>query len=366
VARGRAPNPLAPLRPVQIRRQARAYVNAQIQPLLRQLNQRESGNLAAIGDYTQRLQQQLAPVAGQTAGYYNQAEQEQRSLNTELANRLGSVGGQEAAALQAKLAQAGIPAEQAQRVGAIGAGAANAGAALGSANLASLLASGAAQTAYAGKLPGIAALGGLQFAKQNLAQMQQNRGQLLAKVPSLISSYENQAQNLEFQKAAANLGFQGTQAKLQQQGAYQGARLGLTKRGQDITLRGQNIRATQQARKTQAAQSQKRETAFYSARKSAFSAAQRLYNGTGTSQSSGGGYQPPGAGTRASYGTAYRQLWATYGVPLTRHYGFKRSAVDTMIRRALKNAGYQRPLSNQQAAAQGAAAAAAIPGQIGF
>src|SRR5206468_3116296 len=123
-------NPLAPLRPRQIRQQARAYVNAQIQPLLRQLNRQSAGNQAAIGDYTQRLQQQLAPLAGQTAGYYNQAEQEQRSVNNQLADRLNSVGGQEASALQAKLASAGLPTDQAQRVSAIGSGAANTGAAL--------------------------------------------------------------------------------------------------------------------------------------------------------------------------------------------------------------------------------------------
>src|SRR6266487_4773081 len=99
-------NALRPSTPRQIRRQARYAVGATFSPLFAQLNRRESGNQAAIRDYTQRLIQQLGPVANQIAGYYGRAEQQQQGVNESLANRLGSVGGQEAAALQAKLAQA--------------------------------------------------------------------------------------------------------------------------------------------------------------------------------------------------------------------------------------------------------------------
>src|SRR6266566_6068531 len=219
-------NALRPSTPRQIRRQARYAVGASFGPLFAQLNRRESGNQAAIQDYTQRLIQQLGPVANQVQGYYGQAATQEQGVNNQLADRLNSVGGQEASALQAKLAQAGLGGTgQEQRVSAIGSGAANTGAALGSANLFSLLASGAAQTAYAGKLPGIAALGGLQYAKQNAAQMEQQRGDLQAKVPGAIQSELSQRENLEFQKAAANLGFAGAQQKLAVSTAQGNARL---------------------------------------------------------------------------------------------------------------------------------------------
>jgi hypothetical protein len=370
------PNPLAPHTPKQVRRQARYAVGATFNPLFAQLNRREASNQAAIRDYTRSLSSMLAPIAGQIQGYYNNAENRQQGVDTALANRLNSVGGQEASALQSRLASAGLPTDQAQRVSAVGSGAANTSAALGSANLSQLLASGAAQTAYAGKLPGIAALGGLQFAKQNLAQMEQQRSDLQAKVPGAVQSELGQLQNLEFQKATANLGFAGTQAKLGAQIASSNARLATTQRGQNIShadrqaalqVRQQQAQASAAAKQQVA--HQKRERAFYSVRDKTFTEAKRLYKGT--TSSSGGSANPfaPTGTTKAvsvPYGQAYRNLWSHYGTQLVNQYGYKRSAVDTMIRRALVTAGYASPQQKRSAASAGAAAATAAVGQLGL
>jgi hypothetical protein len=116
------PNPLAPRTPRQVRRQARYAVGATFNPLFAQLNRREASNQAAIRDYTRSLSSMLAPIAGQIQGYYNNATAQQQGVDTALANRLNSVGGQEASALQQRLASAGLPTDQAQRVSAVGRG----------------------------------------------------------------------------------------------------------------------------------------------------------------------------------------------------------------------------------------------------
>jgi hypothetical protein len=370
------PNPLAPHTPKQVRRQARYAVGATFNPLFAQLNRREASNQAAIRDYTRSLSSMLAPIAGQIQGYYNNASAAAgcRHGVGEPAQQRGRPGGVRVAVQ--RLASAGLPTDQAQRVSAVGSGAANTSAALGSANLSQLLASGAAQTAYAGKLPGIAALGGLQFAKQNLAQMEQQRSDLQAKVPGAIQSELGQLQNLEFQKATANLGFAGTQAKLGAQIASSNARLATTQRGQNIShadrqaalqVRQQQAQASAAAKQQVA--HQKRERAFYSVRDKTFTEAKRLYKGT--TSSSGGSANPfaPTGTTKAvsvPYGQAYRNLWSHYGTQLVNQYGYKRSAVDTMIRRALVTAGYASPQQKRSAASAGAAAATAAVGQLGL
>ena len=86
-----------------------------------------------------------------------------------------------------------------------------------------------------------------------------------------------------------------------------------------------------------------------------FTEAGRLFKGTKSSGagSSGNRLAAPGSSgsstyTPVPYGIAYKRLWTQYGTQLTQQYGFKRPAVDTMIRRALAHAGYKRPPTQAQ------------------
>jgi hypothetical protein len=209
-------NPLAPTRPKALRRQARADVMAQFAPLLAEINRqfgaRSSAGQASILSNTNALAAQLAPLAGQTHDIYAQAQGSQSALDTALANRLTGAGASVGGEIGAKLAAAGlggVPNEAAS----VGAGAAGAGFASGSADLARLIAQGAGAESYAAQLPGFARMRGAQAGHELGAQLESERaqaaGDLRSKIPGTLASVLQDLRNLEFQKAATNLGFQG-------------------------------------------------------------------------------------------------------------------------------------------------------------
>jgi len=227
MSRRRPYNPLAALNPAQQMALARKYVAAQTTPLLKQINSgfdaRARAGQGAIAGYTNELAQSLVGAKAQTHDIYAQAQGEQSAIDTALANRIAAAGAGGGAELGQKLATAGLSPD-ANTLAQQGAGAAAASAGSSSASLSSLVARGAASENYAGQLPGLAKLGGLQRAKDYAAQLESERatqvGDLRSKIPALIQSILGDVRNQEFQKAAANLSYGGDLAKIQADTAY--------------------------------------------------------------------------------------------------------------------------------------------------
>lgn len=218
-------NYLAPRSPKQLKREIRQSVNAQIAPYLGQINRAESQGSGMIANYSEQLAHQLLDAQRQTRQNYGQAEASQASINTALANRLSGAGAAVSNDLASQLAAAGQSTAPSSAVGAIGSGASNAGYASGSASLSALLAQGAAAQQYAGQLPNLARMQGVQQQGLFFGQQEKNRGDLLAKVPGLIDTATQQAQAQEFQKAVAVQSGLVDQQKLQLDTQYKQARL---------------------------------------------------------------------------------------------------------------------------------------------
>lgn len=248
-------SPFTPLGPRAQRRRVKALVNAQILPLIAQINaeinRRQASGSAAISGYTSRLASDLAPLAGATHATYTGAEARQSADDAALADRLTRVGGDVGASLRAQLQLAGqstAPADAAAQQGAA-AGATVAG--LGSAALANLRAHGAAAETFSGQLPGIARVGGQQRIAQLLGQMENERatqvGAVRAKVPELLASVGSDVANQEFQKAVAAQSGLLDQRKFNLDVAYKKATIGQRSRSNDIAQQ----RADQAAAKAQ-------------------------------------------------------------------------------------------------------------------
>jgi hypothetical protein len=235
-------NPLAPTPPKAQRRQARRYVNSMILPLLGQLNaeftRRSQAGQAAIGAGTANLAAALAPAAGQTQANYARARAEQQTEEAAFGNRLTAAGATLQGSLGSQLGAAGIPAAAAGNLAGIGAGAGSASAAFGSANIARLIAQGAAAQEYTGQLPNIARLGGAQRAGQLGQQLESERatqaGAIRAKIPGLVSQIGQQQQAQEFQKAIAQQSGLISQQKFRADVAYKGAKLQQGQQALDI------------------------------------------------------------------------------------------------------------------------------------
>src|SRR5215831_9538073 len=118
---------LQPTPPRVLQRQIRASVNAQIAPYLAQINRRELQGSGLIAQYGDQLARQLGGAAAQTQANYGRAEAQQASLNAALSQQLSGAGASLASDLSRQLSAAGQSTAPAQSVGAIGAGAANAG-----------------------------------------------------------------------------------------------------------------------------------------------------------------------------------------------------------------------------------------------
>lgn len=208
-------NPLAALTPRQQFALARRYSRAQLMPLLAQLDREFTGKQAGAAGYAEQLAGRLAPLAGQTHSIYAGAENEQRSVDEALANRLAAGGQGLDSELAKQLALAGQPVtHDAARIGA-GAAAANQG--LGSAAVGSLIGRGAAAENYAATLPGIARLGGLQASRQIEGERSLAADRLRSQIPGTLQRILADIRGQEFQKAAANLSYSGTLAGIQGQ-----------------------------------------------------------------------------------------------------------------------------------------------------
>lgn len=373
-------NPLAPLSEKAIARQSRSYVNAQILPLIAQINsevdRRNRAGQAAIAGNTDTLAGHLAPIAGEIHARNEAAQNQQRSDDAALAAHLTGAGALQGSQLAAQLAAINAPAEQVQQVAggatAAGAGAGATSAALGSASLAHLLAAGTAQENYASELPAFARLGGAQRSSQLGVQLENQRatqvGDVRAKVPGLLQQIIQQARDREFQKGVAIQSGLVDTAKLNASSAYQTARV--TQAGlnaQETARHNAATEAAAQARievsrqKTQAGKNKKRSEGFYKIRTNVFKDAAKLYKGAGAATSGGGGGlgAPPSGGTSGAaakpvpYARAYRRVFLTYMAPL-RALGYTQAQIETTLRKAMAAAGYSVPGTRGPAGGQAA------------
>lgn len=190
---GRVP----PINYAAIGKQANSELEGMVSPLLQGYNQQLTAGTQAINQYTGQLATQLGNIGTQIGGIYNQAEQQQSALDTAIQAELAGNGGQQAAALQTALQNAGQSTAPAAQEAASATGIAGAQYAEGSASLASLLGQGAAAQAYGATLPGIARLSGLQA----LGSLQGSIGTAEQKAidtaegkyPTLVNQLTNQA-----------------------------------------------------------------------------------------------------------------------------------------------------------------------------
>jgi hypothetical protein len=363
-------NPLAPIPPRQQRAQAaglvQTLVNSTLRSLDAQFNRELQGGSQAITGYTRQLQNRLAPMAGQTQQRYTDAQNQMGAIDSALAGQLNAAGQSGAAAA---LAGKGSAARQA------------------------LVAQGSAASDNAAAQPFVAGLQGGNSLRGYTAQLASRRQTAIENLRSqsstLYGQEVDQLRNLDYQRAVANLGFMGDQAKIgadvaktragyrykAQQGKQPNASLSKTY-GYVVDSNGnpilgangkrQPVAKSASAANAPAKAAAKRKQAFFSVRDKTFTEAKRLYKGT-TQKTAATGLRPGGTATvQVPYSQAYNNLWSHYGTQLVNQYGYKRSAVDTMIRRALRTAGYAGPQQKRQAAAAGAAAATAAVGQLGL
>jgi len=208
-------NPLAPIGPRALRRQAVADVRAQTVPLARELTRQINAAAAAGAANITGVSNQLAATLGSQQGaqrdIYERARGNLGAVNTEQAQALGLASDQLTSGLAARLASAGAPPDLANSLAASLKGAQGAGFARGSADVNQLTANQAGAESYAAKLPGLAQLAGLQGVSERRAQGQKDLatqlGALNAKVPGLIAQELQGLNQQEYNKAVARLGF---------------------------------------------------------------------------------------------------------------------------------------------------------------
>lgn len=192
-----------PLTDAQIQTNAQGQLSPLIQQLTDSLNRQAQSGTAAIGGYTSDLAKALGGYQQNAQNIYSGAQQSQAASDNALTAKLAGEGGQQAQDLGARLASINAPGATNAAVGAatqnaIGSG--NALYATGSASLANLIASGAAEQSYAGKLPGLAGLAG----EQQLGGLQHSIASSLAdktagieaQAPGIVSGLQTQRSDL--------------------------------------------------------------------------------------------------------------------------------------------------------------------------
>ena len=282
--------------PVDDYAQAQALFQRLLGPEIASLNSlyagRAKSGMDAIGGFTKQLAAVLAPLAGQMRGIYGGAEQSQAASDAALRQALAGGGQSLADTLSAKLGAINAPGAQVADVAGgqaqTGVGAGNAGFALGSAELGRLIGTGTAEQTFAAKQPGIAGFTGLQkagelqqslqseladkiagmqgqgpaFVQSQVADVRANRTALAKNRQDLALANAKSKQTLAIAKdrsdqawariqqgtanAADRRAYQANLLQLRQQGIitkqeYDAQTLALRKRGQDITLRGQDL-----------------------------------------------------------------------------------------------------------------------------
>jgi hypothetical protein len=362
---------LAPLSDTQIQTQARNAVTAQTAPILDQIRKmfetRSTNGSAAITGYTKELAADLSQYMDRAKATYGRAETDQAKVNAATSSELHGGGGDVAKALADRLGSAGLDpamvASLAADANATGAGSAGAGYAKGSAELSKLIGEGAHAQDYAAKLPGIASTGGLQRLKDFQAGLTDDEttqvGNVTAGVPAAVASLLNSFRNTELQKAIARRSglLQGQQVKV----AAAKTKADANYRTKTLTERQRHDQAQEQAARDRiAAQKQAaadtaagkaaaaaktastgRQKAFYATRDKVFNQAKQLYKGDTSNAAPWESGGSTGTGPATSAEDAYAKLWQQYAVPLIAEQGFKKSALDTMIRRALRSAGFK-------------------------
>jgi len=220
-------DPFAPLNPRQQQAQARQYVNAQIQPLLKQINsefaRENQGQQNAISSATNALASQLMPQQQITHNYYQEAIGQQKGLDEALYQHLQ---GQGAPILQN---QVGVDPSRSQALQNVAQNAAAANFAQGSSGLAALIAQGASAENYSSQLPNFARMGGAWRSAELNSQMENERakqvGDIRSKIPGLVSGTLQDIQNRELQKAIAQQSGLVSQQKLFDTEANNAARI---------------------------------------------------------------------------------------------------------------------------------------------
>jgi hypothetical protein len=170
-----------------VTRDVRAQVDPIVSDITRRLNAAAAAGTRNIAGVTSELENRLAGYPAQVADIYGRARSSLESTDQQLADRLATSGKADADALRARLTQAGLATEAADKLAAEGAGASAAGFARGSAELGQLTQQQAAGELYASKLPGLARLTGLQEIGQRRAQHQRDLSDQLGEVRSQVS-----------------------------------------------------------------------------------------------------------------------------------------------------------------------------------
>lgn len=191
-----------------------------LDPVIKQItdaiNARTNAQQSAVTGYTGELARLYGLYAGESGKAFDQGIASTATVNDALANRLAGVTSSTGTDLAAKLASISADPATAARisgdVAAAGKGAGNAGFALGSADLSSLIGQKTNAGDYGAKLPGLAGLYGLQATKQAqgqgstdlasaLTQLEGNAPSLATSLLSQIQTNRNQQQQLDFEKS---------------------------------------------------------------------------------------------------------------------------------------------------------------------
>jgi hypothetical protein len=186
---------------------ARAQLDPIVSALASQIQRQTQAGIGAITGYTNSLAQNLGGEQQKAAGIWGAAQQAQAASEAAFAQRLSSGGTQLAAELGQRLQSINAPEATGQAQSSVaqtGAGAGNASYGAGSAALGQLIAHGASAQDYAGKLPGLAQLGGIQtvrdFGLKQQSLLADKTAELLGQAPALQNQALQYAQN---QRSAA-------------------------------------------------------------------------------------------------------------------------------------------------------------------
>lgn len=207
-------DPFSPLTDAQLNERASASVRSQLDPIIAQIRAgieaRSRFGQAAIGGLTNSLGGLLSSAGPQSQGIYDRARATEAQASSGLAAALGQFGtnlsGEQGAKLALQGAPAGLTADITGGTQQTATGAANANLASATAEQQMLNTQGAAAGAYGAKLPGIAALTGIQHSRDLESQLSGDLSKQLADIesqaPGLISSVLQHLRDNEIQKGA--------------------------------------------------------------------------------------------------------------------------------------------------------------------
>lgn len=301
--------------------------------LNKQVNAYANPRQNAITGYTKELAGALGGIAPQIGQAYGQAFNQGSALENALANRLTGQGQATASDLTQALANAGQSTAPGAAAAQTAVGVGNASFAQGSAGLQEMLARGAAAQAYGAKLPGIAALSGLQATKGLQAQA-------LSQIPDL----RNQFLSNELQKWIAKTQFGTSRAQLRLSRKQERNRH--NEFLQSLALDNKKFIADQftNAAQTKSEQHKAKLEAIDSSINDAITKAEGWRKGSGSGSGSGDPMAGGGGAGSVPVREAFNRVLARLRHEL-RHYGVS----DAKLRRSavyvLKQAGYTIPSS---------------------